>query len=380
MRRQKRIRVGIIFGGRSPEHEVSIVSARYIIQTLDSRKYQVVPIAITKEGKWLSSPDALHLLESQSSKLKGLPERILIPNPQERGLVTLGSQDTAPRALDVIFPVVHGPYGEDGTLQGLFELADIPYVGAGVLGSSCGMDKDIMKRLFVVARLPVVEFISFTSYEWSHSIQLVRRKISRLGYPVFVKPANMGSSVGISKVHSPHQLVGAIRIALRYDRKAIVEKAVPRARDIECAVIGNNNPRVSVPGEIISSNEFYDYDAKYVDGKSQAVIPAKLDPAVRKSTQKMAIAAFQALDLSGMARVDFLLSGNRLYVNEVNTIPGFTEISMFPKLWEASGLKPSKLIERLIQDALLRHNEKRILRTSFTPKTKWFTKKDSERA
>ncbi len=371
-KRREKITVGVIFGGRSGEHEVSLVSARSVIKSLDKRKYTIVPIGITKEGKWLSSTDALPLLTTHAYDTDIRPELTLVPDPKIRTLVpTASGKKPSTRKLDVIFPVLHGPLGEDGTIQGLFELADIPYVGAGVLGSAVAMDKDIMKRLFLVAGLPIVQFISFTFWEWRHQKKYILREMKKIGYPLFVKPANMGSSVGISKVHTVKQINSAIKKAFAYDRKVVVEKSIENARDIECSVLGNNAPRSSVPGEIISSNEFYDYDAKYVDGKSQATIPAKLSRKQSKIVREMAIRAFKALDLCGMARVDFLVRGRRIWVNEANTIPGFTDISMYPKLWEATGVSYSDLLDELITHAIERHREKSKLTRQYRPSEEW---------
>ncbi|MFA6908805.1 MAG: D-alanine--D-alanine ligase family protein [Patescibacteria group bacterium] len=363
----KKISVAVLFGGRSGEHEVSIVSARSVIASLDPKKYRIYPIGITKEGEWVltSSVDAF-------IKRKGGEVCTLMPDPRLKGISTLRGNKRAIR-IDVVFPVLHGTYGEDGALQGLLELTGIPYVGPGVLGSSTGMDKDIMKRLFMVAGLPVVQFISFTREEWQRTKKVIVKKINRLKYPVFVKPANLGSSVGITKIHSARQLSQALALAFSFDRKVVVERGIERARDIECAVLGNDMPRASLPGEIISSNEFYDYDAKYVDGQSQAVIPPKISQELIKKVQRMSLRAFQSLDLMGMARVDFLLQGRTLYINELNTIPGFTAISMYPKLWEASGVPYPALLDKLINFALSYHKKKNALRRTYTPKRAWYS-------
>lgn len=372
MPKKKKLTVGVIFGGRSAEHEVSIASARSVIKSLSKKLYDIVPIAVTKDGRWLSSSNALQMLAESDKNLVTAPERTIIPNPTTQGLVTIkNAAPKAIRSLDVIFPLIHGPLGEDGSLQGLLELADIPYVGAGVLGSATGMDKAVMKRLFIVAGLPVGEFISFVKAEWKRDRTTVLKELKQLNYSLFVKPANMGSSVGISKVHNDKQLKVAIKLAFSYDRKIVVEKAMKGARDIECAVLGNDFPKASIPGEIVSSNEFYDYDAKYVDGKSQAVIPAKLSKAQIKRIQEMSISAFQALDLSGMARVDFLIHGNKIWINELNTIPGFTSISMYPQLWEASRLPYTQLLDKLLELAIERHKQKRVIKKSYRPKKNW---------
>ena len=327
----KKIRVGVIFGGRSGEHEVSIRSAESILNAIDRQKYDVVPITISHEGRW---------------------------EP-----FTLSPDPLAKRDIDVVFPIVHGTYGEDGTIQGLFELASIPYVGAGVLGSAVGMDKDVMKRLFREARLPTADYWSVRTQDMD---SFLKAHIGSLPYPVFVKPANLGSSVGITKVHAAEELPAALQTAAEYDRKIIVEQGID-AREIELSVLGNDEPIVSVPGEIISSREFYDYDAKYVDEDSRLLIPAPLSDIQKSDAQRLAIAAFQVLECSGMARVDLFLEKptGKLYVNEINTLPGFTSISMYPKMWEASGIPYPELIDRLITLAIERHAEKNKLRTKY---------------
>jgi len=372
----RKIRVGVIFGGRSAEHEVSLVSAASVINALDRKKYEILPIGITPEGRWLSASDALKLLKERAD-IESLPEHILVPDPRKRGLVQLhrSSAESVPHPVDVVFPVLHGTYGEDGTIQGLFELADIPYIGAGVLGSAVGMDKVIQKQLLRQAAIPVVEDVWFLIHEYrKNSKKLIGSMERRLGYPCFVKPANLGSSVGISKAHNRRELEGAIKLAGEYDVKILVERGVENAREIECSVLGDDDPIASVPGEIIPSNEFYDYDAKYVDGKSTAVIPAKLPKSVIRKIQRYSIECFRALDCAGMGRVDFLLerSTNRIFLNELNTIPGFTSISMYPKLWQASGMSYGELLDRLIQLAIERHRVRAALKTAYRPKTDWF--------
>jgi D-alanine-D-alanine ligase len=327
----KKIRVGVIRGGRSGEHEVSLRSAESILKAIDRNKYDVVPITITHEGRW---------------------------EP-----FTISPDPSGERPVDVVFPIVHGTYGEDGTIQGLFELANLPYVGAGVLGSAVGMDKDVMKRLFRDAKLPIVEYWPVAKSELD---SFLRTKMNDLPYPVFVKPANLGSSVGISKAHSPEELPAALQTAAEYDRKIVIERGVD-AREVELSVLGNDEPLASVPGEIIPSNEFYDYNAKYVDDNSRLLIPAPLANGQIEEAQRLAIAAFKALECSGMGRVDLFLerSTGKFYVNEVNTLPGFTSISMYPKMWEASGLPYTQLIDRLITLAIERHAEKNKLRTKY---------------
>ena len=370
----RRLRVGIIFGGRSGEHEVSLVSATSVMSALDREKYEVVPIGITPEGRWISSSQSLGMLK-EKAPLDREPEKFLVPEPSRRGLVSAEENGGPSVPLDVIFPLVHGTYGEDGTLQGLLELANIPYVGAGVLASAVGMDKIIQKMVFANAGLPVVR------YCWCHSAACrehpakVTRMVEReLRYPVFVKPANTGSSVGISKVHGRKELGQALSLASEFDRKVIVEQGIGNAREIECSVLGNAAPEASVPGEIIPSNEFYDYDAKYVDGKSTPVIPARLPAPLARKIREIAVRAYTAIDCAGMARVDFFVTKGKakVYLNEVNTIPGFTAISMYPKMWEAAGLTFPGLLDRLITLAIQRHSEMSARRTSYSPANDWY--------
>ena len=370
----RKLRVGIIFGGRSVEHEVSLVSAGSVINALDASKYEIVPIGISPDGRWLSSADALRLLKDKHP-LDREPELLVVPDPRKQSLVELNSTTQGGPSLDVIFPVVHGTFGEDGALQGLLELADIPFVGAGVLGSAVGMDKAMQKEVLRHAKLPVTPSIWFLSSEFEKSpLRMVRKLEGTLRYPMFVKPSNSGSSIGISKAHDRKELVVAVRLAADFDRRILVEKGVTNAREIECSVLGNDDPEASIPGEIIPSNEFYDYDAKYVDGKSQSLIPAKLPRATVRKIQRIAIDAFRILDCAGMARVDFFVTRktNRVFLNEINTIPGFTSISMYPKLWQASGLSYSALLDRLIQLALERHAQRKQLRTRYQPRTDWY--------
>src|SRR5271157_3316769 len=393
-----KLRVGILFGGRSGEHEISLLSAASILQSIDRTKFDVVPIGINKAGHWLTSRAAQGLLEGAGadvavpSKLRaGDPaatpgarvlaegQPALLAQEPETALARGGTAALDSHAalggqsLDVVFPVLHGTFGEDGTIQGLFELAGIAYVGSGVLGSAAGMDKDVMKRLFAEARLPIVKHVTVLRAEWEKAPRKAVAQVeAALKYPVFVKPANLGSSVGISKVHGRKELGPALTLAARYDRKLIVEQGVggkirrggeaAKAREFEVAVLGNDDPRASVVGEIVPGKEFYDYEAKYLSEGSVAVIPAKLGRAVTKQIREMAVAAFRACDLSGLARVDFLMEPDgkrRIFVNEVNTLPGFTQISMYPKLWEATGLPYTELITRLIELALERQEEKR---------------------
>jgi D-alanine-D-alanine ligase len=350
----KRIRVGVVFGGRSGEHEVSLRSAESVIRSLDTAKYDVVPIAITPEGRWLSAGKAAALL----------PAGEAVQNALTRGGgMAIAPEPRQDQEIDVVFPVVHGTYGEDGTLQGLLELAGVPYVGAGVLGSAVGMDKDVMKRLLRDAGLPIGAFWVLNSRD---ADAFTRERGDGLPYPVFVKPANLGSSVGISKAHNLGELSEALALAAQFDRKLVVEQGID-AREIELSVLGNDELRVSVPGEIIPAREFYDYQAKYVDDDSRLLIPAPLTEAQTREAQDLAVRAFRALECAGMARVDLFLerTTGRFLVNEINTLPGFTSISMYPKLWEASGLPYAELLDRLIGLALERHQEKARLRTKY---------------
>jgi D-alanine-D-alanine ligase len=362
----KKLRVGILFGGRSGEHEVSLLSAASVFKAIDKDKYEVVPIGITKEGR---DPEA-----TPGAAVLATGEAVVVPpEPQQHGgalapfQTDVLSRRAADRAInvDVIFPVLHGTFGEDGTIQGLLELADLPYVGAGVLGSAAGMDKDVMKSLFRSAGLPIVKHVTFLRSEWEDEPMKVEKLVEgKLKYPVFVKPANLGSSVGISKAHDRKELGPAIEEAAKFDRKIVVEQGVggeQKAREIECAVLGNDRPLASVPGEIVPSAEFYDYRAKYLDEGSQLIIPAKLSQAETKKVQELAIGAFKAVDCSGLARVDFLMDpkSRKIYLNEINTMPGFTSISMYPKLWAATGVAYPELIEKLIELGLERHAEKK---------------------
>ncbi len=376
MTQVRKIRIGVLFGGRSAEHEVSLVSAASVINALDKNKYDVIPIGITPEGQWLSSATALALLKEKSG-VENFPEHLIVPDPRRQGLVGIRNTSSPDEVqpIDVLFPVLHGTYGEDGSIQGLLELAGVAYVGAGVLGSAVGMDKVIQKQLLDNAGVRITPCLSFLMSDFeAHQKRILGSIEKKLRYPCFVKPANTGSSVGISKAHDRKELTAAIQLASQYDRKILIEKSIEKAREIECSVLGNDNPIASVPGEIISSNEFYDYNAKYVDGKSTAIIPAKCSKAVTEKIRQIAVDAFRILDCAGMARVDFLVqrNGEKIFLNEINTIPGFTSISMYPKLWEASGLKYSDLLDRLIELALERHAAKQKLKTTFNPKKEWY--------
>jgi D-alanine-D-alanine ligase len=356
----KKLRVGVIYGGRSGEHEVSVASAASIFKHLDRGRYEPVPIRIEKDGRWTLGAKAPQALSAAEVLGEARTEAL---QPVEPTAALSGS------GVDVVFPVLHGPYGEDGTVQGLLELANVPYVGAGVLGSAVGMDKAVMKTLFAAHGLPIVRHEVVLRHQWDRDPEPVTARVSRtLHYPVFVKPANLGSSVGISKARSDSEFTEAMTLALQFDRKIVIEAAVAEAREIECAVLGNDEPEASIAGEIVPSREFYDYAAKYLDAGSRLLIPAPLADEQAADVRRLAVAAFHAVDCAGMARVDFLLSRStgRLFVNEVNTIPGFTTISMYPKLWEASGVPYSALLDRLITLALERHAEKLLLRTSIT--------------
>lgn len=357
----KKIRVGVIFGGRSGEHEVSLKSAKSVIDAMDRERYDIVPIGITKEGKWLASSDATLLLP-EALMQEADQEVALFGDPTRGSLVRVDERangDGALGALDVIFPVLHGTFGEDGTIQGLLEMAGLPYVGSGVLGSSAGMDKVVMKRLFEAAGLPIVAFTHFLRTQWEANREAILDSVEReIGYPAFAKPANLGSSVGISKAVDRASLAAAIDEAARFDRKVLVEKGVD-AREIEVAVLGNDEPEASIPGEIIPHADFYDYETKYITDVAEYAIPARLSPELTASIQEMAVRAFQAVDAAGLSRVDFFVERgtDRVLVNEINTMPGFTTISMYPKLWEASGVDYHTLIDRLIGLAIERHRE-----------------------
>jgi D-alanine-D-alanine ligase len=394
----KKLRVGILFGGRSGEHEVSLLSAASVLKAIDRARYDVVPIGITKQGRWLISSDAERLLagdfpdtgtlragdpqHTAPAALLAKGQGVIVPPmpaaeggrggalvPFERDASSISPAHDVLQ-LDVVFPVLHGTFGEDGTMQGLFELAGLAYVGSGVLGSATGMDKEVMKRLFLAAGLPITKHVTILRHDWKQSPKkVIARLEAALKYPLFVKPANLGSSVGISKAHDRKELGPAIDLAASFDRKIVVEQAVGsrgnrakmgKARELEVAVLGNDEPKASVVGEIVPGKEFYDYEAKYLSEGSVALIPAKLTKKQSQQVQAMALDAFRACDCAGLARVDFLLEAGdagRLYLNEINTMPGFTSISMYPKLWEASGMKYRDLISRLIELALERKAE-----------------------
>jgi D-alanine-D-alanine ligase len=352
----RKLRVGVLFGGRSGEHEVSLASAASIIRGLDPQKYEAVPIGITKEGHWLIGEGAQKMLPEV---LRTGQRVVMSADPTESALMPIDGSARGQK-LDVIFPVIHGTFGEDGTMQGLLELAGLPFVGAGVLGSAIGMDKDVAKKLMQVAGIPVVPWIAVQRADWERDPKAIRRAIEKkFKYPVFVKPATLGSSVGMTKVHSRAELGPALDLAAEFAMKIMVERAVS-AREIEVSVLGNHDPRASIPGEIVPHREFYDYAAKYLEEGTQLLIPAKLKKSEVKKVQAMAVTAFRALELSGMARVDFFIEkrSGKIFLNEVNTIPGFTSISMYPKLWEANGIPFRALISKLIDLALEQHQEK----------------------
>jgi D-alanine-D-alanine ligase len=389
----KKLRVGILFGGRSGEHEVSLLSAASVLQAIDKDKYEVVPIGITKDGRWVTAGDAENLLQgklilearhlragdpetTEAAAVLARGESVVVPpEPVRRhsGLVPFQTEAALTRRasdrainVDVIFPVLHGTFGEDGTIQGLLELADLAYVGAGVLGSAAGMDKDVMKSLFIAAGIPIVKHVTILRSAWEKEAKKVQKFVeSKLRYPVFVKPANLGSSVGISKAHDRKELGPAIEEAAKFDRKIVIEQGVGgkknKAREIECSVLGNDDPVASIPGEIVPVKEFYDYNAKYLDEGSELIIPAKLTKTETKRVQELAVRSFKAVDCSGLARVDFLMDPQtrKIYLNEINTMPGFTAISMYPKLWAASGLEYADLIDKLIQLGIERHEDKK---------------------
>jgi D-alanine-D-alanine ligase len=362
----RKVRVGLIFGGRSGEHEVSLMSARSVMRAIDKDKYEVIPIGITKGGKWIAGGDPLKALAGETAA--GTTEAALLSDPGHRALMEVrpagetGVTLSSLAEVDVMFPLLHGTFGEDGTVQGLLELANIPYVGAGVVGSAVGMDKAVFKAVMRANDIPVVDFVLYLRSEVeadTEGSRLARRAEAALRYPMFCKPANLGSSVGVSKAHRRAELLAGLREAARWDRRVMVEQGVD-AREIEVSVLGNDAPVASVPGEIVPSREFYDYNAKYIDEGSQLVVPAPLPAETAERVRDLAVRAFRAVDCAGMARVDFLLDkeSGEVFVSELNTIPGFTNISMYPKLWEASGLSYSDLIGRLIDLALERQADK----------------------
>jgi len=367
---KRRIRVGVIFGGRSGEHEVSLASARSIMAALDPDKYEMVPLGITREGAWVLDGDPMKALTDGRVETPG--SAAILTDPSQRGLVAFRADQPGDLAraegeapIDVVFPVLHGTYGEDGTIQGLLEMANVPYVGAGVLGSAVGMDKAVMKTLLRARGVPVLDWIAFTTKEWARRREQILVDVeAKLGYPCFVKPANLGSSVGITKVNDEGGLGPAIELAGGYDTKVVVEEACVDCREVECSVLGNDDPEASLPGEVVPDREWYDYDSKYSNSQTQLHIPAPLSPGTTAEVRRLAVEAFKACECSGMARVDCFVSRDesRVLVNELNTIPGFTSISMYPKLWEATGISYRELVDRLIRLAIERHEERSRLR------------------
>lgn len=359
---KKKLRVALLFGGKSAEHEISLISARNVAAAMDEKKYEVVAIGIDKQGRWHLDDGAVLLRGKETSKVEFLDAKnaaAVTPGDTATPIVRCGGPSIG--AIDVVFPILHGPFGEDGTVQGLLKLANLPFVGAGVLGSAVGMDKDVMKRLLRDAKIPIGKFLVFTR---SDKINFARVK-KTLGMPLFIKPANLGSSVGISKVAKPSQFSAAVNEAFRYDNKIVIEAFI-RGREIECSVLGNENPIASLPGEIIVNRDFYSYDAKYLDDQGARLeIPARLPKAIIKKVRETALRVYKALCCEGMGRIDFFVEANgRVLVNEINTIPGFTQISMYPKMWQATGISYSRLIDRLIQLAIARHRSEKHLRTA----------------
>ncbi len=370
---EDRLRVAVLFGGRSGEHEVSLASAKSVMEAMDEDRYEICPVGITKSGRWIIEGDPMSLLQSggleEGEAGMDMSRALAVVEGDE--LAAKGASKARFPDVDVVFPVLHGTYGEDGTVQGLLELADMPYVGAGVLGSALGLDKIAQKAVLSANGLPVVPYLGMPRARWHKTPDDVLREVEEaFAYPVFVKPANLGSSVGITKAHGRDELEAGLHLAARHDRRLLVETAV-NAREVECSVLGNDAPQASLPGEVVPCNEFYDYQAKYIDGDSELQIPADLDAEMVRKIQDMAVCAFLAIDCAGMARVDFFLCRDTgaLYVNELNTIPGFTEISMYPKLWEASGLPYPRLIDRLIECALERYEQKKASATSYKVET-----------
>jgi D-alanine-D-alanine ligase len=372
----KKLRVGVVFGGRSGEHEVSVASAASVMEALDKDKYEIIPIGITHDGRWLAGSDPRRMITGVPMEEAGqdapVTAVVITGDPTRNGLVPV-EDNSAPEetagALDIVLPVLHGTYGEDGTLQGLLEMAGLPYAGCGVLGAALGMDKEKAKMVFRSAGLPVLDWLSVRRFELEQDAEALCRRIEeRFAYPIFAKPANLGSSVGVGKAHDRSELLPVLKAALEYDRKVIVEPGI-NCRELECGVLGNDQPIASTVGEVVSSNEFYDYRAKYVDNASRLYIPAQIPDATLEEIRDMAVRAFLALDLSGLARVDFFLDtdSSEVYINELNTMPGFTQISMYPKLWEASGIPYPDLLDRLIQLGIERYADKQRNRTTFSP-------------
>jgi D-alanine-D-alanine ligase len=365
--KENKLKLAVLFGGRSGEHEVSLMSARSVLSVLSPDKYEVIQVGITRDGRWFTGPNVLEALENESTE--GLEHVILSPDPSERGLYVLrGSEYTKLTDIDVFFPVMHGTYSEDGTMQGAFEMADVAYVGASVLGSSVGMDKGVFKDVMVANNIPVVQTIVVTRGEIEKNLEdVIRRAETMSAYPFFTKPANLGSSVGVTKCNNRADLQEGLLEAAAYDRRVLIQRGVKSVREVEVSVLGNDYPEASVPGEIEPSREFYSYESKYVDGTSGLIIPADLPEEIIEQIREIAIRAYKAIDCAGMARVDFFVERetNKIYLNEVNTIPGFTKISMYPKLWEASGLPYDQLVDRLVELALERKAERDWTRREF---------------
>lgn len=368
----EKLRLGVVFGGRSGEHAVSLMSARSVLQNLDPEKYEVFQIGITQDGAWLVGEDVWEAFKE--GQLDGLHGVTLLPDPTRSGLRSLQAVEGGElmgvlAELDVVFPVLHGTFGEDGTLQGLLEMADIAYVGAGVLGSSLGMDKGVFKAVMQANNIPVVDYLVALRREIESNLEAVLNQAEQLApYPLFTKPANLGSSVGVRRCTGREDLIAGLQEAAAYDRRVLIERGV-NAREIEVSVLGNDDPQASIPGEIVPAAEFYSYEAKYHDDRSQLLIPAPLDESQAQEARELAVGAYKAIDCAGMARVDFLLDrdSGKLYINELNTIPGFTRISMYPKLWEASGLPYPQLLDRLIELALERKADRDRTKRSFRP-------------
>ena len=368
----QKLRVLVLFGGRSAEHEISLLSARFVVEALDPERFEAVLVGIDKQGRWQLESRASLLGAGEGARAvalsAGLPQVSLPPRPAASGALQLAVEAQAPAGVDVVFPVLHGPMGEDGTVQGLLELSGLPYVGAGVLGSAVGMDKDVMKRLLQQAGLPLLPYVTLRQARFAKAPDAALAEVAKLAFPVFVKPANLGSSVGVSRVLTPAGLGAAIDQAFAFDAKVVIEQGLDHPREIECAVLGGDAPLVSVPGEIVVDHPdgFYSYAAKYLDDAGATTrIPAELSADEIAEAQRLSLRTFEALECEGMARVDLFLDKDRkLWVNEINTIPGFTRISMYPKLMQASGVTPRELVSRLIDDALARGKSKRERKTS----------------
>ncbi len=364
----KKIKVGVLFGGQSAEHEVSLVSARHVVAAMDKDKYEISLIGITHQGRWLLAEDQNKALSYKTVDEQSLPSVTLDYTSSARSIKRNehGVISEAITELDVIFPVLHGPHGEDGTVQGLFELANVPYVGCGVGASAVAMDKVLAKQAFQAANIPQTDYQAYYNHQWlQDKTELIESIQNRFDYPVFIKPANMGSSVGITKAHEQSELIEGVELAFKYDLKIIVEESAEGFREVECAILGNDNPQASVVGEIIPGKEFYDYETKYIDDKSQLIIPADMPEQASNQIRNYAVQAFQAIDGSGLARVDFFIAKDNqtIYINEANTMPGFTPISMYPKLWQASGVAYSDLIDKLISLGIEKANKKQKLKT-----------------